>query len=214
MFTIDLLKGEGLPIKRRPEGIAVGAVTLAVPVIIAIVMFGLYLSNIIAISVQKKEIANYESKTDELSDAVELKESLEVEQEAIRSSLSEVASSVGRHTQWSPVLATVVENMPSSMVLTHLEVKQRSVKKEVPKKDDPHTKVKITVPVRTLRISVSGRPHHDYDIAVRDFGDRLRSSTVLGPKLEDIRVEKHDFGKLRDKNVVSYDIDCVFKPGL
>lgn len=214
MFTIDLLKGEGIPIKSRPEGIAVGAVTLAVPVIVAILMFGLYLSDIAAISIQRQEIINYETKTTELSDAVELKKSLEIEKEAISSSLSEVSSSIGRHTQWSPVLAIVAENMPDSMVLTNLEVKRRSVKREVPKKDDPRAKVTISVPARTLRISVSGDPEYNCDRAVRDFGDRLRFSTAIGPKLETIRVEKQGFGKIGDKSVVSYDIDCVFKPGL
>ena len=41
MFDIDLLKGQGIPIRSRPEGVAVAIVTVAVPVIIAIVMFGL-----------------------------------------------------------------------------------------------------------------------------------------------------------------------------
>ena len=45
MFTIDLLKGQGIPIKSRPTGIAISAAAVAVPVIIAIVMLGFYLRN-------------------------------------------------------------------------------------------------------------------------------------------------------------------------
>ncbi len=52
MFTIDLLKGEGVPVKSGPGGITIAVVTLVVPIVIAIVMLGLYLSNIINISVQ------------------------------------------------------------------------------------------------------------------------------------------------------------------
>jgi hypothetical protein len=212
MFTVDLLKGQGIPTKSRPEGIAVAAVTFGVPVIVAIVMFGLYLSDSIAITVQKQEIVNYEKKTGGLSDAVELQKSYQSERNAIISSLSEVSSSIGRHTQWSPVLVTVVENMPRSMVLTDLEAKQRSAKRKITREDN--TKAEVSVPVRTLRISVSGYPDYDCDRAVRDFADRLRLSTVLGPRLEEIRVSKQDFGKLEDKNAVSYDIDCIFKPEL
>jgi len=213
MFTIDLLKGQGLPAKSRPESIAIAAATLAVPVIIAIVMFGLYLRNKIIISVQKQAIANYETKIGGLSDAVELQKSFENEKNAISGCLSEASASLGRHTQWSPVLATLVKNMPDSVVLTELEVKQTSVKRKVPKKDDPKKMIDISVPVRTLRINVCGSPQSDCDKAVRDFRERLRSSTLLGPKLENIRVSQR-FGTLESRDVVSYQIECIFKPGL
>ena len=213
MFTIDLLKGEGIPAKSSPEGIAVVAVTFAVPVIIAMVMVSFYLSNIINISVQKQEVVRYKKKIDGLSDVVELQKSFEEEKRAINSCLTEALSSITRHAQWSPVLMTLVENMPDSVVLTKLEVKQRSIKREVPRKDDPKKTIIISVPVRTLQISVYGSPHSDSDKAVRDFGDRLRSSDLLGPKLEDIRVSQ-GFEILENQNVVSYEIDCVFKPGL
>ena len=213
MFTIDLLKGQGIPAKSRPESIAIVAATLAVPVIIAIVMFGLYLRNKITISIQKQEIANYETRIDELSDAVELQKSFENEKNAIGSCLSEVSTFIGRHTQWSPVLATLVKNMPDSVVLTGLEVKQSSVKRKVPKKNDPKKMINISVPVRTLQINVCGSPQSDCDKAVRDFRERLRSSTLLGPKLENIRVSQR-LGTLESRDVVSYQIECIFKPGL
>ena len=213
MFTIDLLKGRGIPIKSRPEGIVIAAVTLVVPIIIAIIMFGFYLNNSIVISIQKQKIVNYKTKIAGLSDAVELQKSFEKEKNVISSSLSEVKSSIGRHIQWSPILATVAKNMPDSVVLTKLEVKQRSVKRKVPGKDDPKKMIDITVPARTLQMNVSGSPQYNSDKAIRDFRDSLRFSTLLGPDIEDIRVsQKSD--TLEGRDVVSYEIDCVFKPGL
>jgi len=211
MFTIDLLKGQCIPIKSRPESVAVAAVTFAVPVIIAIVMFGFYLSNRVVISVQKQRIVNYEANIDKLSDATELQKSFEQEKKAIGSCLSEVSSAIGRHTQWSPILVTMVKNMPDSMLLTKLEVKEHSVRRKVPKRNDPGKMVDISVPVRTLQMSISGSPQYDCDRAVRDFRNSLRSSSLLGPKLEDIRVsQKSD--TLEGQRVVSYEIDCIFKP--
>ena len=213
MFTIDLLKGEAVPAKSRPGGIAIVGATFAAPIIIAMVMFSFYLSNIIDMSVQKQEVVRYEKKIDKLSDALKMQRSFEKEKSVYSSCLTEVSSSIGGHTQWSPVLRTLVENMPGSVVLTALEVKQRSIKMKVPHKDDPKKMTNISVPVRTLCISVCGSPQSNCDEAVRDFGDSLRSSALLGPKLEDIRVSQ-GFEMLENQNVVSYEIDCVFKPGL
>ena len=213
MFTIDLLKGEGIPLKSRPEGIAIGALAFGVPIIVGIAMFGFYLSNSVAMSIQRQDITKYTEKTNKLSKAVKLQESLEKEKAFIGSSLAEVASSISRHTQWSPVLATLVRNMPNSMVLTKLEVKQRPVKKQIRSKEDPNKKVTISIPARTLQMNVSLSRQIDYDKAVKDFRDRLFYSSFLAPKLENIRVSQ-GFDTLEGQDVVSYTLDCVFKPGL
>jgi len=213
MFTIDLLKGQGIPIKNRPEGVAIAVMAFAVPIIVAIVMFGFYLSNIINLSIKKQEVVKYERKIEELADAIELQKSIEKEKNVISNCLTEVSSFIGRHTQWSPILMTLVENMPDSVVLTKLEVRQRNVKRQVPSKTDPEKMTNISVPARTLHITVCGSPQFNNDRAVRDFGERLRFSSLLEPMLDDIKVSQ-GFDKLDNQDVVSYEIACVFKPGL
>ena len=212
MFTIDLLNGQGIPIKSRPESIAIAVVTAVVPIIIAMVMFGFYLSNNIVTATQKQEIVKYETMINKLSDAIKIQKSLEKEKDAISSCLTEVSTSLGRHAQWSPILMTLVENMPDSVILTKLEVKQRSITRKVPRKDDPQKTTNISVPIRTLHVSVCGSPQSACDKEVKDFRDRLRLSSLLGSKLEDIKVSQR-FDTFGGQDVVFYEMDCVFKPG-
>ena len=213
MFKIDLLKGRGIPLRSGPGGVAIAAATAAIPIIGAIVLFGLYLRSRVIVSVKEQEIVRWQAKIGKLSDAVVLKESLEKEKVLYGDCLSEVRSSIGRYTQWSPVLAALVENMPSSVVLTDLEVGQHFIKRKVPQKDDPEKMIDIDVPVRTLRMRVYGRPQHNCDQAVRDFQDRLRDSDSFGPRLENITVSQES-DTLEGQEIVSYEINCVFKPGL
>ena len=213
MFTIDLLKGEGVPGKGRPEGVVIAVGTFTVPIIVAVTMFGLYLNNSIAMSIQKRDTVKYAKKTDTLSEAVKLRESLEKERTALSNSLLEVASSVNRHTQWSPVLATLVKHIPDSMVLTNLEVEQEIKRKKVPSKDDPKKMTDVWIPARTLQMNICGSSQSYCDMAVKDFKDRLWKSTVLGPRLEKIRVSQES-NVIDGHPVVCYQIDCVFKPGL
>ena len=213
MFTIDLLKGRGIPAKSRPRNIAVVAAAVVVPVTIAIAMFGFFLHNRIIISIKKNTIGNYETRISGLSDAIEMQKSFEEEKSAYCNCLSEVLSSLDRHTQWSPVLVTLVENMPDSVMLTALDVKQRSTRMKVRQKDDPAKMIDVFVPVRTLQMKVVGMPQTNCDEAIRDFSELLRSSSLLGPKLENIRISQ-GLGKIKDQEVVSYQIDCIFKPGL
>jgi hypothetical protein len=211
MFTVDLLKGRGIPIRSRPEGVVVAAFALAVPVIAAMIIFGCYISNGINISIQKQQISNYRAKIEELSEAVELQKTFEREKSAINGCLSEVASSIGRYTQWSPVLTALAQNMPSSIALTRLDVKQRSLKKKMFQKDGAKKMTEVAVPVTMLQIGISGNPGQNCDKAVKDFQDSLRFSPLLGSRIEDIKVSQQA-DSLGGHNSISYEIDCIFKP--
>ena len=213
MFTIDLLKGQYIPRKSSPGSIATAASASFVPVVIAIAMFGLYVRNKVVISVQADTIANYETKIQKLSGAIELQKSFDEQINTYNSILSEISSNLDKHTQWSPVLVTLVKNMPDSVVLTSLDVKQRSVRKKVPQKDNPKQMIDVSIPVRTLQMTMSGKPQSNSDQDIKNFSDSLRSSSLLGPKIEDVRISQ-GLAKIEDKEVVSYQIDCIFKPGM
>ena len=213
MFTIDLLKGQGVPLKSSPGGIAITAITIAIPLYVVIIMFGFYVDDMASISIREQEIVRCQSEIEKLSDTVKLQESLEKEKVLYDACLAEVKSSIGKYVQWSPVLVTLVENMPNSVMLTELEVRQDSVRRKVPKPDNPQEMIESSVPVNILRMSISGGPQYDCNKEVRDFQDRLQSSAFLGPKLENIVVSRES-ETLKGRDVASYEIDCVFKPRL
>ena len=213
MFTIDLLKGQGVPLKSSPGGIAIIAISAVVPIIIAAIMFSFYLDDEAHASITEQEIVRCQSEIEKLSGAVELYKSLEKEKILYGDCLSEVKSSISKYIQWSPVLVTMVENMPDSVMLTGLEVTQNSVRKKVPKPDNPQEMVEKSVPVRVLLMSISGNPKYNSGKAVMDFQDSLRSSAFLGPKLESIGYSQES-EMLKGQDVASYEIKCVFKESL
>jgi len=213
IFTIDLLNGQAIPLKSKPGALAFVVATAVIPLTVAMGMFSLYLHDNIAVTVKQKEIAKYDAEAGKLSDAVKLQAALEKEKTTYKDSLSDVRSSIKRHTQWSPILTTLIENMPDSVVLTSIEVEHNSVKKKVPKKEDPKKMVEVDVLARTLRLTVSGGSQRNSDEAVREFRDRLRASPFLGPKLENIAVAQQSETR-QGRDVVSYEINCLFKPGL
>jgi len=186
--------------------------------VIAAVLLGCFLSSKTVIAVSKSRVTQYENKIIDLSEAVRLQKSFESEKKEINQYLTEVAEalSLGVHTQWSPVLAAVAENMPRSVILTKLDTVIASVKRKVPKKDNPEKTVSINIPVRTLQMSVTGVSGADCDRDVKEFRDKLYASNAIGPKLDNITVSrKMDMWHNEEgTGAISYQIDYVFKPGL
>lgn len=212
MFTIDLLNGQAIPLKSRPGSLIIIVVSAAIPVIIGLGMLSFYHRNSITASVKEKEIVKFEAGIEKLSGAVELQKALEKKKIAYGSCLSEVKTSIKRHTQWSPVLTTLMDNMPDTVVLNSLEVEHDTVKKKVPKEDNPKKMVEIDVLVRVLRLTVTGGQQGDNDEAVRQFRDRIMASAFLGPRIEKIGVSQKS-ETIEGRDMVSYEINCVLKPG-
>ena len=216
MFTIDLLKGQGRPVRTKPQGVAIFVATFAVPFVVAMLMVGFYVSNKVIISVQKYNITSFDAQLQRLAEDWKRKESGDKEKASLNSCMTDVFNSIHRHTQWSPVLVALVENLPDSVVLTSLEVKQQTLKRKASAKGDAGSakKAETSVVARTLKIRVCGNPGDDCDLEVKKFCDRLRASEYLGPKLEDVKNVSKGEDTIDGRSVVAYDIDCIFKSGL
>jgi hypothetical protein len=60
-------------------------------------------------------------------------------------------------------------------------------------------------------MDLEGPTSSETDRAVKEFRRRLQMSSVLGPYLEDIPVSQ-EVGEQGDRNVMSYELKCIFKP--
>ena len=217
MFTIDLLKGQGRPVRTRPKGIAIFVATFVVPMLVAILMASYYYSNRVVISINNQNVANYTTQIERLADTLKLKESWERDKINLSNCLSDVASSIGTHTQWSPILVSLVQNLPNSAVLNSLEVKQTLINKKasaIAEKDKKDKTADTSVTVRTLRMRLCGNQNSDFDREIKAFRDRLLASDVIGTKLEDVVIASQTNETMDGRDVISYDIDCIFKPGI
>jgi len=212
MHTIDLLKGQGIPAKTTLRGVTMLIVMVVVPILAAAGMVDRYMQNKTDIEIQQQTITTEEATIKEFADAVKFKESLERQQIAINSKSSEVSSSLGNYIQWSPVLETLAEHMPAKMVMSGLRAGSSSQRKQVESEQDPAKKVNVTIVKRTLVLDISGSEQLDYGSLVENYSKRLKSSPVLGPKLENIEVSQNP-GSSGDINTVSYTMNLQFKSG-
>ena len=212
MHTIDLLRGQGIPAKTTLGGVAMLIVMVVVPILAAAGMIDRYMQNKTDIEIQQQTITTEEATIKEFADAVKSKESLERQQIAINSKLSEVSSSLGNYIQWSPVLETLAEKMPAQMVMSSLSAVSTPVQQKAASEEDPGQTVNVTIIKRKLVLDISGSGDLDYGGMVQSYKKSLNLSPVLGPKLEDIVISQNR-GRSVDDNTVSYTMNLMFKSG-
>jgi Flp pilus assembly protein TadG len=210
-YTIDLLKGEGLPIRSRPGGIAFACLIVVVPFLVGMGATSFYMDCEVIIAIQNQQVSRLTAAAEALSDAVQKKESLEKAKAQAICLLSDVKTALGGRTQWSPTLTSLVESLSDTLVLTKLEARQNTMRYKVPAKDDPTKKVDVSVPVRELRICVGGKDKESSSEAVRKFQESLRSSATMGPMLDSITVSQNATF-LDNQEAALYELTCVLKP--
>jgi Tfp pilus assembly protein PilN len=212
MHTIDLLRGQGIPVKTTLGSAAMVVVMVVVPIFAVAGMADRYLQNKTEIGIKQQAITVEQKTIEEFADDVKYRESLQKQQDVVNSKLSEVSSSLGNYIQWSAVLETLARYMPAQMVMSSLRAESTSERQQVPSKNDPKRTVNVTILKRRLVLDISGTELRDYGDVVQAYANRLKSSPVLSPKLEGIEVSQKP-GSSGDANTVSYTMNLKFKSG-
>ncbi|MHC4507893.1 MAG: hypothetical protein ACYTAO_02905 [Planctomycetota bacterium] len=210
MHTIDLLRGEGVPAKATPGSACLVAVIVAVPILAGSVMAGRYLQNVVVIGIDRRAITRAQETIGRYEADVAFKEQIEKRQAGVNARLAEVKSCLGDSVQWTPMLVTLVENLPARMVMSKLSAETRQSRERVFKDNDPTRPVNVTVTKRTLVLDLTASEGGNYDGVIRAYGERLKASPVLGPRLENVLHEQKP-AELGDEEGISYTMSLMFK---
>ena len=212
MHTIDLLKGEGIPAKATFGTVCLVGLIVVVPILAGSVMAGWYLQNREIIAIDQQAITSAEQTIERHKGDVAVKEQMEQRQAGVNAKLAEVKSCLDGYVQWSPVLATLAQNMPDGMVMSRLAAETRQNRQIVTKDNDPNRPVNVTISKRVLVLDLAGTSGGNYGTVVRAYGECLKNSPVLGPRLENI-VHSEKPGEFGDVKTVTYTMELVFKGG-
>jgi hypothetical protein len=212
MYKIDLLKGQGVPIKHRRGGVVMIVATFAVPGLLFAAAYTQYVVNRVNISRIEARVTDRQNQIDRLRQAVVQRKQLEKQEGVMNDSIDEIAKQVVKHEQWSEVLKALVQNLPDSLMMSRIEVKQSSTTKMVPDPVDPNKTKTAAFASRTMLVSLLGNSRFNNIGLVRDYIHAVGETEPVASRISDIRISGQDNEKIGNNEWTRYDIDCVFKP--
>lgn len=211
MFTIDLLKGKGVPEQLKPATVALGSVPFVVPVLVAVVLICLYGATAVRVASAKSEIASLDEKIFEHLPAVKFAREINAGINYTNKDLNEVAIAIKQFCQFTGVLETLSEELPDSILFKDIKITGVEDKVKIPDPKDSSKKVESHLMRRTMQISVCGIPSRRTDVAVHEYIKRLQKSEALGSLIERIGIVSEEDCKLDNKTVTLYGIECKFR---
>lgn len=216
MFTIDFLKNEGLPKKANPLETAVFTGIAVVSLLLLCLLCTQSFYNTTVLRSRQKALGMLETMQQSSSGQGGLKSRIEESLIIYDECYFEIASSIGRYVQWTPVLMEFAEALPPSMLLNKLNVIRTIKKKKITSIRDPKKKVDIEIINRMLQSDVHDFMSDAESTAVENYLDNLRNSQVLKEVLDKVYIVKSKDAEYKDSagnsiSVRNHIIHCLLK---
>jgi hypothetical protein len=205
MFTIDFMKGQGLPKKSRPVDAAVFAVAVAGCALVLCVVGVQYFCNAMELRSKEQTLANAEAKLKDGAGEKGSRVSADADIAVYKQGRGEIASSIGRYVQWTPVLRDLAETLRPAMLVNELSVLRTVKKVKVTSVKDAEKKVDYEIINRILKGDIYEFVSEDNDVEVKKYLASLRRCEWL----ENVYLAESGDAEYDGKSVKNHIINCM-----
>lgn len=186
MFKIDFLKGQGLPARSRKFEAGLFAGIGAVTVLILCLLSLQYFHDALTLKLRHKQLANLEAMLEgtagNLNTESRIKKDLKIYDECY----VEIAVSLSRYVQWTPLLIEIANSLPPSMLINELSVTRSISKEKVPSIRQPGKQVDFESINRTLNSDLYSFDQDELDTAVKSYLASWRDFKILNSAFEKV----------------------------
>ncbi len=210
MYQIDMLKGSQSPDNNLLDILFTG-VAFVIPIALAFVISIGYFNGRASISAQNDKLGDYEFQLREMEQAKGRIDAVVSKNQRISASLADVGDVLLRHTQWTDILLAISDNLPDSLRVNKLNVLRRMVTKTVDQRYGSKKKINISVPARTLVVSLYSVGGDGDDAAVRKLQKSLVEAKAFTDRVKDVVIALRKPDVIEGADVVRYELNCIMK---
>lgn len=211
MYTIDLLKGQNLPARKRPAVLIISGIAFCVPVIMAVILFMSYFRDKAALNHYRTQLESLDKKIIDMQKPRLYAESIVDDNVEIKRCLDDVNDALARYAQWSDMLVEIGRRMPRSLIVDGIDVTVRNKNKQVKSKVEKGKMINIRFPSRTMVISMFTYSPGRGDEDVRKLQKAIKSGNAFSRFIEDVIIAVREPDKLEDKDIVRYEVNCMLR---
>ena len=206
MFKIDFLKGQGLPARSRTVETGLFAGIAAVSVLILCLLCVQYFHNSLTLRLKQKQLTALESTLKETAGNVSIKSRIKKDLDIYDECYFEIAISIGRYVQWTPLLRELVNSLPPSMLINELSVTRSISKEKVASIRNPGKQVDFEIVNRTLNSDLYGFNPDANDTAVKSYLASWRDFKVLNSAFEKVYLAESSDAEYKDSAGRTYKV--------
>lgn len=210
MFSMDLLKGKGLPQKLDLKRSVLKAVPMLIPLMAMGVFAASYQQTASTLRAQRQTLATNQQEIDQYTKDVVEYNKVASQIKGLEKCLREISKALAYRIQVSDVLTELAQTMPESIFIYEMNMDRNAVKEKIQQEDSAVVKQRLVVR-RQLKLVLCGYDAQKSDTAVQDYVSELQKSPLLSGLFIEIKPSARQQGEVDGRPAIYYEIDCVLR---
>ncbi|MDH4202075.1 MAG: hypothetical protein OEV87_04210 [Phycisphaerae bacterium] len=210
MFSIDLLKGKGLPQKLDMRKSALKAVPILIPLLAMGVFAASYQRNASMLRAQRQALAGNQRQIAQYTKDVIEYNRMDARIKGLEKGLNDISKALSYRIQVSDLLMELVQTLPESIFIYEMNMNRSAVNEKIQQENSAEVKQRLVVR-RQLKLVLCGYDPEKSDIAVQDYVSELEKSPLLTGLFVEMKPSARQQGEVDGRPAIYYEIDCVLR---
>lgn len=210
MFSIDLLKGKGLPEQIDLKRSVLKALPIVIPILAITAFASVFQQDKMSLRDQQSTLKNNQQQIELHAKDVAEYNTAKRHVNGMKKCLNDISRAMAFRIQISEVLVELVQSLPKEIFIYEMTLDRNSVMEKV---EDPKTgtiKPRLVVR-RKMDLVICGHHSEKSDAAVQNYVNALKQSTLMTTVFSEIKPSARQQGEVDGQSAIYYEIECTLK---
>jgi len=210
MFSIDLLKGKGLPQTFDVKTSVLKTVLILIPLLAITVFAASYQRDRAMLNNQQQTLKSNQQQIEQYTKDMAEYNRVNTQIKGMEKCLKDISKALSYRIQVSDVLVELVQSLPDSIFIYEIELDRNAQRIKDQQEDSAEVKQRLVVR-RQMQLVVCGYDAEQSDAAVQDYVNKLEQSPLLSEIFVEIKPSARQQGEVDGRPAIYYEIDCVLQ---
>ncbi|MHC4385534.1 MAG: hypothetical protein ACYTEU_01050 [Planctomycetota bacterium] len=210
MFSIDLLKGKGLPQTFDVKTSVLKTVPILIPLLAITVFAASYQRDRAMLNNQQQTLKSNQQQIEQYTKDMAEYNRVNTQIKGMEKCLKDISKALSYRIQVSDVLVELVQSLPDSIFIYEIKLDRNAQRIKDQQEDSAEVKQRLVVR-RQMQLVVCGYDAEQSDAAVQDYVNKLEQSPLLSEIFVEIKPSARQQGEVDGRPAIYYEIDCVLQ---
>ena len=210
MFSIDLLKGKGLPQTFDVKTSVLKTVLILIPLLAITVFAASYQRDRAMLNNQQQTLKSNQQQIEQYTKDMAEYNRVNTQIKGMEKCLKDISKALSYRIQVSDVLVELVQSLPDSIFIYEIKLDRNAQRIKDQQEDSAEVKQRLVVR-RQMQLVVCGYDAEQSDAAVQDYVNKLEQSPLLSETFVEIKPSARQQGEVDGRPAIYYEIDCVLQ---
>lgn len=210
MFSIDLLKGKGLPQTFDVKTSVLKTVLILIPLLAITVFAASYQRDRAMLNNQQQTLKSNQQQIEQYTKDMAEYNRVNAQIKGMEKCLKDISKALSYRIQVSDVLVELVQSLPDSIFIYEIKLDRNAQRIKDQQEDSAEVKQRLVVR-RQMQLVVCGYDAEQSDAAVQDYVNKLEQSPLLSEIFVEIKPSARQQGEVDGRPAIYYEIDCVLQ---